>query len=128
VAATVASAYPFASQAQAQALAASVDSAYGYPIAGQDIGGGVHATATQSVTTTYFVPRQNPNTGMWWYLADGVTIPVLAPSAVTLGLPAPVALDGTWYAVSDAGIGSDAGVSLDAAVVADAGHGAVVIH
>jgi hypothetical protein len=123
------SAYIFAPDAgaKAQAMQSDVDSALGLVdggLAGTPVGLGTHAPPWQAITTSYAWPMQNPNTGQWAYLADGVTTAIVAPNAVTLGLPAPVALDATWYAdggavlvVSDAGAVDGGVVSLDSGVV-----------
>jgi hypothetical protein len=89
--------YAFPTQAAAQACQAAVDAHIGFPVAGHDVGPGAHAPAAQSRTTTYSVPFQNATTLQWGYLADATTTPILAPQAVALGLPAPVAVDATWY-------------------------------
>jgi hypothetical protein len=130
--ATFPSAYVFGSQAAAVECQQAVDTALGMPIAGTDIGGGVHVPADASITVTYAVPLQNPSTGLWAYLADGVTQPLLAPSAAVLGLPAPVALDATWYAAGDGGIveagAQDSGVqTADSGALDSGGHAVVVI-
>ena len=65
----------------------AVDVSLGYPKPGVDVGGGVHAPPAQTVTTTYAAPFVNG--GQTWYPADAVTIPILLPNAVMLGLPVP---------------------------------------
>jgi hypothetical protein len=89
--------YIFTSLASAQACQAAVDAALGYPRVGVNVGAGVHVPPF--TTQTYAAPVQNfADAAQWAYVADGITSPVLAPNAVTLGLPAPTAIAATWYA------------------------------
>lgn len=94
-------AYVFPSLASAAACAAIVDPAIGCPIAGVNVGGGIHAPASQSATTTYAQPSSGSGTqaGSWLYPADATTTPILtaAPSTAALSsqgivLPAPSAV------------------------------------
>ena len=88
--------YVFTDQTKANALPPIVDARQGYPKAGVNVGGGIHVTPT-FVTQTYAQVLANPTTGTSWaYPADAVVVPVVGPSAITLGLPAPAALDATW--------------------------------
>jgi len=63
---------PFTKQSDAQALQAQVDASLGYPKAGVNVGGGVHAPPEQSVTLTYAVP-QLLDDGTWGYPIDAVS-------------------------------------------------------
>jgi hypothetical protein len=83
----MANGYAFALQASAQACAAPVDTALGYPKAGVDVGQGIHVPPAQSRTITYAAPALL--SGQWWFPADTITTPILAPNAVALGLPVP---------------------------------------
>ena len=92
-------AYVFASLAGAQACAPVVDTNQGYPKAGTEVGGGLHAKDVGGgpfKTVTYWVPLQHPTLPQWAYLADSVTTPALTPQAIALGLPIAVTLDATW--------------------------------
>jgi len=94
----IANGYVFPTQAGAAACASEVDSTVGYPKPGINVGGGTHVPPAQSVTQTYFVPIQNAaNALQWAYIADSVTMPIVAPNAVSLNLPAPTAIAVTWY-------------------------------
>lgn len=62
-----------------------VDAALGYPKPGQDVGGGIHAPPSQSVTTTYFAPTSIA--GSVYYVADAQTVPLLGSQ---LGVPVPI--------------------------------------
>lgn len=81
-------------QAAAQALSDAVDAALGYPRAGVDIGGGVHAPASQSVTARYSYIIQHPTQPLWGYMVDGVPAPTLA----VLAAPAAQAATAAWTA------------------------------
>jgi hypothetical protein len=120
------SAYVLPDLAHAQAVLAAVDVAQGIPdggVPGRDVGGGIHAPASQSVTLHYNAIIQSPSSGQWAVVpADSATIAAVAPNAVTLGVSAPVALDQTWYvATTDAAAGDDGGASLPDASSLDAG-------
>jgi hypothetical protein len=79
--------YAFALKPLADACALKVDLAFGYPTAGVDVGQGIHAPPAQSRTITYAAPALL--SGQWWFPADTITTPILAPNAVALGLPVP---------------------------------------
>lgn len=87
-------AYIATSLAQAQGWAAVVDLALGYPKQGTQVGGGKHVSV---ITTTYDTILPHPTLAQWAYVSDQVTSGILAPNAVNLLLPAPVALDTTWF-------------------------------
>jgi hypothetical protein len=89
----------------------AVDKALGMPIAGRDIGGGVHVPASQSVTTTYAAPLAVQ--GGYLYPADAVTKPVLSDA----GLPSPIAVTFVDAGPDGAIIIADAGVSANIAKV-----------
>jgi hypothetical protein len=87
--------YVYTGSATPLAIQSQVDAALGLPKPGTQIGGGIHASGVSTVT--YFAPVQNQQTATnWGYLADAVTIPIVAPNAVSLGLPAPTPVDATW--------------------------------
>lgn len=90
-------AYVTASQATATSWQGTVDGNMGYPKAGVDIGGGVHAPPDQSVTTTYAVPFKHPVLSQWAYLSDAVTDGVLIARN---GVPAPAQLAQGWFPVA----------------------------
>ena len=91
-------AYLFAtSAAVGQTLSPAVDAHMSYPLAGTDIGGGIHVPPAQSVTTTYFVPLQHPGGGSWAYISDANVTAAVGPNAIAWGLSAPVTLDATWF-------------------------------
>lgn len=94
-------AYVFATQASAQACESVVAASLGYPLIGVEVGGGNHVkdpvTGGAYETRVYFVPRQHPTLLTWAYIADANSAAALAPHATALGLPAPVALDATWF-------------------------------
>lgn len=88
--------YVFTVQSKANALPPIMDAHLGYPKTGVNVGDGLHVVPT-FVTQTYAAVLTNPTTGTSWaYPADSVVVPIVAPNAVTLGLPAPAALDATW--------------------------------
>jgi len=59
-------------QAGALAMQAKLDGAYAYPVAGVDVGGGIHAPPAQSVTTHYGAVVQHPtNKGDFAAVCDG---------------------------------------------------------
>lgn len=90
--------YVYSTKAACQAVGAAVDTALGMPLAGVNVGGGIHAPAGQSVTTTYFAPIQNfANALQWAYIQDGTVTPIVAPNAVSLNLPAPTTLPASWW-------------------------------
>lgn len=65
-------AYLLNSLAQAQLAVSNMDTATGpYPIAGHNIGGGVHVPPSQSQTVTYGAILQNAAGTQWAYIADG---------------------------------------------------------
>lgn len=68
-----------ADQSGALAMQAKLDVAYGCPIAGVDIGSGVHAPPAQSVTTHYAGVIQHPtNKGDYAAVCDGFDASKLA--------------------------------------------------
>lgn len=78
----------------AQAFQAQVDAALGYPRPGVDVGDGVHAPPSQSLTATYMVPVQLATAG-FGFPVDDVILPHLpAPQAATITAltPKPVAI------------------------------------
>jgi hypothetical protein len=79
--------YAFTLKPLAVACAVKVDLAFGYPTAGVDVGKGIHVPPAQSRTITYAVPALL--SGQWWFPADTITTPILAPNAVSLSLPVP---------------------------------------
>jgi hypothetical protein len=91
-------AYVFTSLAQAQQAVGIVDPIEGpMPLAGTDIGGGMHAPAVQSVTVTYGAIYRNAGGTNWAYVADTVTQTLLplhmpVPSVQTIDLSA----GGNW--------------------------------
>lgn len=89
-------AYVFSALASAQPVATAMDQAMSYPLAGTDIGGGVHAPPSQSVTTTYFRILKHPTRTEWAYISDTRVTQKIGANAVALGLPAPQTLDSTW--------------------------------
>jgi hypothetical protein len=88
--------YIMSTQPKAQAIAGPVNTVIGYPIHGVDIGGGIHCLPSQSDTTHYADVLQHPTLALWAYPADPIVVHIVGPNAVTLGLPAPAALDATW--------------------------------
>ena len=85
----------------AKAAAAALDAHYGYPLAGVNVGGGVHLVPP-TVTTTYAGILQHPTLAHW-----ALVIPQSQTAAVQLvlvqaGIVAPSAttLDGTWIPVT----------------------------
>jgi hypothetical protein len=90
--------YIFASLAAAQACAVAVDAAMGYPRASTLAGGGYHHMPP-FVTQTHALPVKHPTLSQWVYPASAITTPILAPQAVALTLPVPIALDATWTPV-----------------------------
>lgn len=85
--------YIFANVSDANSCQAAVDTALGYPKAGVDYNGGLHAPPAQSVTTTYAQVQVHPQNALEHiYPADAVTTPILTvgPTAVLLGVPAVV--------------------------------------
>jgi hypothetical protein len=93
-------AYIFSTQAGAQACQTAVDSALGYPKVGIEVGGGIHVkdpnTGGPFVTQTYAQVLKHPTLPQYAYPADATSTGILSPNAVSLGLPAPTALDATW--------------------------------
>jgi hypothetical protein len=89
--------YILAALANLQTGANQVNTAKGYPLAGTDIGGGVHVPPSQSVTTRWAPIWQHPTLTQFAYQADATVVGVVGPNAITLGLPAPAALDATWF-------------------------------
>lgn len=85
-------AYVFNDLPSAQAAQAHVDQKLGMPIAGVNIGGGIHAPPSQSVTTTYAVPVKHPTLPQWSIASD----PVVDAKVSDMALPAPATLDTTW--------------------------------
>lgn len=82
--------YLFAVLANAQTCQSKVDAALNMPLAGKDVGGGVHAPPSQSATTTYFAPAPHPLVANTWiYPADAVAAPILSvgPTDVLIGVP-----------------------------------------
>lgn len=71
-------------QAGAIAMQAKLDAAYGCPIAGVDIGGGLHAPPAQSVTLHYGAVMQHPtNKGDFAVMCDGFDVSKLASADKT---------------------------------------------
>lgn len=98
-----------------QACETAVEQALHMPIAGTPApGGGIYVPPSQSQTTTYAQPLTNGTA--YAFPADAVTVPVVGPNAVTMGLSAPTAIDSTWVPVTDAGAVVDAGGVADVGV------------
>lgn len=87
-------------QAGALAMQAKLDAAYGCPVAGVDIGGGVHAPAAQSVTVHQNPVLQHPVTKTnYATVVDGVDTSKLQASDKTVVDAAKAAPDLTpdWF-------------------------------
>jgi hypothetical protein len=83
--------YVFTSLPPATACQVAVDAHLGMPLAGTDIGLGVHAPASESRTTTYAQVLPHPTVaGSYIYPADGVTTSILSVGPTAATLPAPV--------------------------------------
>lgn len=71
----------FPDRASFDAYSAKVDAALGYPKAGVDVGGGVHALPSQSVTQRWADPIEHPTQkGTFAYCVDGLDTTKLAKS------------------------------------------------
>lgn len=107
--------YAAPSPSAALSWQAVADTSGGYPKPVSSVaGGGIHVPASLAVTLHADDVIQSATTGQWGYVvstADSTSLPAIAPNAVTLGLPAPVALTGDWYAATDAGVVVDAGIA-----------------
>ena len=83
----------------ATAILARVNARLGYPKAGVDIGGGLHATALQSMTTSHASVRAHPTLSLWAIqggpelLAIIVQLRADVPAAT---IPSPAALTPDW--------------------------------
>jgi hypothetical protein len=105
--------YVFEDESSADACASTVDGVLGFPAAGVDVGGGIHAPAEESVTQTYALVTANSDASEWAYPADDNTtaalaanppvLPVVAPKhgniapvAQLVALPAPAPLDDSF--------------------------------
>lgn len=83
----------FATQAEADAYAAKVDAAYGYPKPGVNVGGGIHVPAEQSRTLRHDNVLEKPVTkDAWAYPVDAA---VLAKEPAPAGKTA-TTLDASW--------------------------------
>jgi hypothetical protein len=87
-------AFLFASLAAAQAAVAAIDPTQGMPLAGTDIGAGVHVPTSQSVTVTYAAIYENAAGTQWAMLADAVTTPNASIHAVS-AIPTTIDLSST---------------------------------
>lgn len=88
--------YLFATADAAFAVAIRVNEAGGYPRAGIDVGGGIHAPAAQTKTTGYADVLKHPTLAQWSYPADPFVKSVVGPTAVSLGAIDAGPLDPTW--------------------------------
>jgi len=76
-------AFIFATLAGAQAAVAAIDPPLGMPVAGRDVGDGLHVPAAQSVTKTYAAVYENAAGTLWAMLADATTTPNAKVHAVS---------------------------------------------
>ena len=89
-------AYVFSSLAQAQLAVSNMDGIKGpYPIAGTDIGAGMHAPPDQSVTKTFGSIWKHPTLAEWAYIADG-SEQTLLPTKMPVPGVIQVDFNGTW--------------------------------
>lgn len=89
-----------ADQPGALAMQAKLDTAFGCPIAGVDVGGGVHAPPAQSVTTHYGSVIQHPtNKGDYAAVCDGFDASKLVGADKTAVQNAPD-LTTDWFPVA----------------------------
>ncbi len=73
------------SKQELEQLALVVDQALGFPLAGVDVGDGIHAPPEESVTLRYAGLRENPITREWAYPLDATCRPVVAAKQVADG-------------------------------------------
>lgn len=96
----------FPTKPEADAYSAKVDTAFGYPKPGVDIGGGIHAPAALSVTTRQADVLEKPTKDAYAYPVDAAS---LAKEPAPAGKP-PVTLDASWDGAKVASDGTkDAG-------------------
>jgi hypothetical protein len=69
----------YATEAEAQARCAELDTALGYPKAGVDIGGGIHAPAELSRTLRHVEPVKHPKRDEWAVPIDEAAAVKLSP-------------------------------------------------
>ena len=83
--------------ADAKAAAAALDTHYGYPLAGTNVGGGLHLVPP-TVTTTYAGILQHPTLAHWALVIPQSQTAAIQLVLVQAGIVAPNAttLDGTW--------------------------------
>jgi hypothetical protein len=72
----------FISLADAETYAAAVDKHMGYPKAGTNVGGGIHAPAELGMTLRYGDVRKHPKDELWAYPDPGLTDLPLPAGAV----------------------------------------------
>lgn len=92
----------FTVQKDANDYAAAVDSKYGYPKPGKDIGGGVHAPPAQSVTTSHAAVTKHPTLALWSYPDSTPSDTSASKPVADVPLPGTAtkqSLDATWTPV-----------------------------
>jgi hypothetical protein len=72
----------FTSQKAADDYSAAVDKRMGYPKAGTNVGGGIHAPTEQGMTLRYGDVRKHPKDELWAYPDPGLTDLPLPDGAV----------------------------------------------
>lgn len=92
-------AYVWTTQATALTAQSTLDTDAGYPKAGVDIGGGIHAPPSQSITAHYQAVWQHPTLLEWAIMIDGTVSAnaVSLSAAIGTALPVPTTLDATWF-------------------------------